>query len=136
MKNQRRDFLKSACAPVALALRGIPLAAACSGEDENDEILSEGPVEIDLSSSQFQALEEINGWINYRSENLLLIRVSSTEILAFNNACPHQGFRNGWSLEGNSFRCSNHGRSYNANCSSALRCYTTRISGNTLTVSR
>lgn len=136
MKNQRRDFLKSACAPIALAVLGIPITSSCSSDDDGFEPLSDGPVEIDLSSSEFRALEAINGWMNYRSEKLLLIRISSSEILAFNNACPHQGFRNGWSLEGSSFVCSNHGRKYDANCNSALRCYTTSISGNILTVSR
>ena len=136
MKNERRDFLKKACAPVALTLLGIPLAAACSTEDDGSDPLSEGPLEIDLSNSQFRALEEINGWMNYTAEKLLLIRISSSEILAFNNACPHQGNRNSWSLQGGSFVCANHGREYEANCNSSLRCYNTQISGNILTVSR
>lgn len=136
MKNQRRDFLKTACAPVALALLGIPLTNACSKETDEGDLFNEGPLEIDLSQSQFQDLQTVNGWVNYQAKKLLLLRVSNNEILAFNNACPHQGNRNGWSLKGNQFVCSFHGREYNANCNSALRCYNTSLSGNILTVSR
>lgn len=136
MKNQRREFLKTACVPVVLSVLGIPLVAACSSDEDADEPLTEGSIEIDLSKSQFRALEDINGWINYTAENLLLIRISTREILAFNNACPHQGNRNGWSLQNNTFICSYHGREYSPDCNGSLRCYTTSISGNTLTVSR
>ena len=137
MKHPRRDFLKTACAPVALALLGIPLAQACSSDDDADgEPMLDEPLVIDLTAPEFRALQDINGWINYQAKKLLLIRTSTDEILAFNNACPHQGNRNGWSLEGNQFVCSYHGREYTADCSSALRCYTTELSGNTLTVRR
>lgn len=136
MKNQRRVFLKTACAPVALAILGIPLTNACSVDADDEDLFNEGPLEIDLSQSQFQDLKAINGWVNYQAKKLLLFRVSNSEILAFNNACPHQGNRNGWSFKGNQFVCSFHGREYSANCNSALRCYNTSLSGNILTVSR
>ncbi|MGC6421953.1 MAG: Rieske (2Fe-2S) protein [Flavobacteriaceae bacterium] len=136
MKNDRREFLKSACAPVALTLMGIPLVEACTEDPIDDAFLDDEPIEIDLTASTFRPLENINGWVNYQAKKLLLIRVSADEILAFNNACPHQGNRNGWSLEGNRFVCSFHQREYAANCNSALRCYTTRIEGTTLVVKR
>ena len=136
MKNKRREFLKTTCAPVVLSVLGIPLVAACSSDEDAEEPLAQGSIEIDLSQSQFRALEGVNGWINYTAEKLLLIRVSTSEILAFNNACPHQGNRNGWSLQNNSFICSYHGREFSADCNGSLQCYTTAILGNTLTVSR
>lgn len=136
MKNQRRDFLKAACTPVALAILGIPLTSACSGDTDEVDLFNEGLLEIDLSQNQFQDLKAVNGWVNYQAKKLLLFRVSNNEILAFNNACPHQGNRNGWSLQGNQFVCSFHGRKYDANCNSALRCFNTSLLGDILTISR
>lgn len=144
MKN-RREFLKTACKPVVLATLGIPIIEACSSEDDSQEIIrtnenqpgqitSRGDLEINLDDDRFKDLKQIGGWLNFTSENILLVRISDDEIRVFDNACPHQGARNRWSFDGSNFTCSNHGRSFSANCTGSLRCYDTSIDENILTV--
>ena len=144
MKN-RREFLKTACKPVVLATLGIPIIEACSSEDDSQEIIrinenqsgqitSRGELEINLDDDRFKDLKQIGGWLNFTSENILLVRISDDEIRVFDNACPHQGARNRWSFDGSNFTCSNHGRSFSASCTGSLRCYETSIDENILTV--
>ena len=144
MKN-RREFLKTTCKPVVLATLGIPIIEACSSEDDSQEIIrinenqpgqitSRGELEINLDDDRFKDLKQIGGWLNFTSENILLVRISDDEIRVFDNACPHQGARNRWSFDGSNFTCSNHGRSFSASCTGSLRCYDTSIDENILTV--
>lgn len=144
MENKRRDFLKTACAPVVLSMFGISVLEACnSGDDESsppadDNSSTNGEtsttVTIDLSSSDFSDLSDIGGWVNYLDKDLLLLRISETEIRAFSNVCPHQGTQNKWSHGNGKFSCSQHGKSFDDTCSSSLTCYTASIAGETLTV--
>ena len=145
MKN-RRDFLKTACKPVVLATLGIPLIEACSTDEETEmnsnsvdnnqtaQNNNSSELEINLDDDRFKDLKQIGGWLNFTSENILLVRISDDEIRVFDNACPHQGARNRWSFDGSNFTCSNHGNSYAANCSGSLRCYEATLNGNILAV--
>jgi len=145
MKN-RRNFLKTACKPFVLATLGIPLIEACSTDEEtemnsnsqgNDQTAqnnNSSKLEINLDDDRFKDLKQVSGWLNFTSENILLVRISDDEIRVFDNACPHQGARNRWSFDGSNFTCSNHGNSYAANCSGSLRCYEATLNGNILTV--
>lgn len=146
MKNKRRDFLRTACAPVLMTVLGIPMIEACSSGDSpseptnNNTNNSTDPVDtsvtIDLNESNFNSLGEIGGWMNYLEEQMLLIRISDTEIRAFDNRCPHQGNRDGWTFDGTEFTCSYHENSYSNSCNGGLDCLTSSIEGNILTVSR
>jgi Rieske Fe-S protein len=148
MKNKRRKFLKTACAPVAFSMFGISLIEACSKEDDtprannlNNQNNSSGSssdnsVAINLENSMFSSLNNVGGWINYSTENMLLLRITSTEIRAFSNVCPHQGSQNSWSYNNSKFRCASHGRSFEDSCSGGLTCYTATLEGSTLTVTR
>lgn len=148
MINKRRKFLKTACAPVAFSMFGISLIEACSKEDNstitnnlNNQNNSNGStsdksVTIDLENSMFTSLNNVGGWINYSTENMLLLRITSTEIRAFSNVCPHQGSQNSWSYNNSKFRCASHGRSFEDSCSGGLTCYTATLQGSTLTVTR
>ena len=146
MKN-RRDFLKTACKPIVLATLGIPIIEACSNEEEQPEMYtnsldnnnttqsnSPSELEINLEDDRFKDLKQIGGWVNFTSENILLVRISDDEIRVFDNACPHQGARNRWSFDGSNFTCSNHGNSYAASCSGSLKCYEATFDGNILTI--
>ena len=146
MKN-RRDFLKTACKPIVLATLGIPIIGACSSDEEqaemntntlgnNNTTQSNSPseLEINLEDDRFKDLKQIGGWVNFTSENILLVRISDDEIRVFDNACPHQGARNRWSFDGSNFTCSNHGNSYAASCSGSLKCYEATLDGNILTI--
>jgi len=146
MKN-RRDFLKTACKPIVLATLGIPIIEACSSDEEqaemntntlgnNNTTQSNSPseLEINLDDDRFKDLKQIGGWVNFTSENILLVRISDDEIRVFDNACPHQGARNRWSFDGSNFTCSNHGNSYAASCSGSLKCFEATLDGNILTI--
>ena len=146
MKN-RRDFLKTACKPIVLATLGIPIIEACSSDEEQPEMNtntldnnnttqsnSPSELEINLDDDRFKDLKQIGGWVNFTSENILLVRISDDEIRVFDNACPHQGARNRWSFDGSNFTCSNHGNSYAASCSGSLKCYVATLDGIFLTI--
>jgi len=143
--NNRRNFLKTACKPIVLATLGIPIIEACSKEDDSSSIdspvnnqsgqnSSRNQLEINLDDDRFKDLKQIGGWLNFTSENILLVRISESEIRVFDNACPHQGARNLWSFDGSNFTCSNHNNSYSASCSGSLRCYEATLEENILKV--
>jgi Rieske Fe-S protein len=127
---------------------GISLIEACSKEDNNtitnnlnnqnnsSGSTSDNSVTINLENSMFTSLNNVGGWINYSTENMLLLRITSTEIRAFSNVCPHQGSQNSWSYNNSKFRCASHGRSFEDSCSGGLTCYTATLQGSTLTVTR
>ena len=104
--------------------------------DNNNTTQSNSPseLEINLDDDRFKDLKQIGGWVNFTSENILLVRISDDEIRVFDNACPHQGARNRWSFDGSNFTCSNHGNSYAASCSGSLKCYEATLDGNILTI--
>jgi len=139
MKENRRNFLKTACGPVVATVLGIPLATSCSTEEDGSSTTMAPPsvksqITLNLSEAVFSPLAEVGGWINYTAQNLLLVRVSESAIRAFNNACPHQGNRDGWSFDGSEFTCSYHNNSYSNNCDGLLQCINTKLEGNVLTV--
>ena len=148
MLNKRRKFLKTACAPVVFSMFGVSLIEACSKEDDsptlsypNNQDNSNGSnstnnVTINLEDSNFSGLNNVGGWINYAAENMLLLRITSIEIKAFSNVCPHQGSQNRWSYSNSKFSCAQHNRSFDDNCSGGLICYTATLQGSTLKVSR
>ena len=144
MENKRRNFLKTACAPVIMTVLGIPMIEACSTDEDESGIdynnNDNGPISdtvtIDLLGTEFNALENTGGWMNYTAEQMLLIRISDSEIRAFDNSCPHQGNRDGWSFNGDEFNCSYHNNSYSNSCNGGLTCYSSSISENILTVTR
>jgi len=139
----RREFLKTACMPVVLAAFGISVLEACSTEEDDDsyEYGASGstsnpsdPLKLDISSSDFNSLQTVGGWLNFTSKNILLVRISETEIRVFDNKCPHQGNRDKWTYNGSQFTCGYHNNSYSDSCSGALTCYDAELEGNNLTI--
>ena len=132
MKNKRREFLKNVCPTVALAFFGVTMLEACSsGGDESPTnsggnnnngggnnntsgySVSGSTVSITLSNSNFSKLQN-DGWMNFLSQNMLLLKIDASTYRAFTNACPHAGFRDKWSYNTSSdkFVCSQHNNSY------------------------
>lgn len=164
--NKRREFLTKVCPTVAFALFGISFLEACSSESTSDEgtvgftdskssgnasayTIDGNTIKADLSNAFFNKIKNVGGWMNFTEAGMLLLRTSTTQILAFNNCCPHAGTRNAWTFSSSSsrFTCGNHGNSYGtsqggtANCSSGatsgnLARYTTTINGNQLVVTK
>ena len=146
----RRKFLKEVCPTVAFAFFGLSFLEACSTDEAEINIPTvdnelgffqlENVYTIDLNNPNFSSLENIGGWMNGYSLGLqmLFLRTANDTIQAYSNSCPHQGTRNLWELNGNSFRCNDHGNSYStSDCSAgagALSCYTSLIEGSSLIV--
>jgi len=111
--NDRRNFLKTACKPIVLAALGIPVLEACSTEDDpsadvnnsntSSTVTPSEPLIIDISDNYFESIQAVGGWLNYTSKNILLIRISESEVRVFDNRCPHQGNRDKWSYDGSTF---------------------------------
>jgi nitrite reductase/ring-hydroxylating ferredoxin subunit len=159
MKKDRRSFLTQVCPTVAFAFFGLSFLEACStdsgsGEPDPDPNPNTGSsgysingntVTVDLTNSNFSSISTAGGFKNLLDASVLLLRISSNEILAFDNCCPHVGTSTQWSYANNKFTCGNHGNSYGidsanvVNCNSGstsgnLKSYSTSISGTTLTI--
>tara|TARA_A100001011_G_scaffold277468_1_gene287192 strand:+ start:3933 stop:4379 length:447 start_codon:yes stop_codon:yes gene_type:complete len=142
----RRSFLKTACKPMVLAMLGIPILEACSAEETASSPTASSssltptstqkkePIIIDLSNGLFSDLTAVGGWMNYREEDLLLVRITDDEIRAFDNSCPHQGNRDRWEYDGSNFICGHHSNSYSNSCTGSLRCFDTKIENGILTI--
>jgi len=131
--NDRRNFLKTACKPIVLAALGIPVLEACSTEDDpsadvnnsntSSTVTPSEPLIIDISDNDFESIQAVGGWLNYTSKNILLIRISESEVRVFDNRCPHQGNRDKWSYDGSTFECGYHNNTFSDSCSGSLVCY-------------
>ena len=157
----RRHFLKEVCPTVACAFFGLSCLEACrSGDDDVDTTnpntgsgtgtgtgsgtgtdsgytKSGNTYTIDLNNSNFSDISTVGGWMNGKNIGIpaLFLRISSTEIQAYTNSCPHQGVNDRWQLVGgDTFKCNQHGNSYSADCNSALTCYNPVLDGDTLTL--
>jgi len=127
-----------------LAALGIPVLEACSTEDDasadnnNSNISStvtpSEPLIIDISDNDFESIQAVGGWLNYTSKNILLVRISESEVRVFDNRCPHQGNRDKWSYDGSTFECGYHNNTFSDSCSGSLVCYDSSLEGNTLTI--
>lgn len=148
MKNlDRRNFLNQSCPLLMSSLIGVVLLKSCSKEDlldtssiEEGYTISGKNLIIDLKHSNFSALDN-KGWMNFKSQNLLILKKSKTEYKAFSNRCPHEGFRNQWTYSESkaSFLCKVHNNSYNTDCetkgnSGVLSCFSTQLSNTSLTI--
>ncbi|MFL2586817.1 MAG: Rieske 2Fe-2S domain-containing protein [Flavobacteriaceae bacterium] len=149
----RRDFLKEVCPSVAFAFFGLSFLESCSSGDDDVAVAnpnngnspgtnsgytkSGNTYTIDLTNSNFNQLSNTGDWMNGKNIGIpaLFLRISSTEIQAYTNSCPHQGVNDRWQLVGgDTFKCNQHGNSYSADCNSALTCYNTVLDGDTLTL--
>jgi cytochrome b6-f complex iron-sulfur subunit len=154
MKNKRREFLKNVCPSVALAFFGVTMLEACSSGGDDNEIPSGGgnsndkgysvsgnTVVITLDNSNFSALGS-NGWMNFSSEGMLILKIDASTYRAFTNACPHQGVRTKWSynISDDTFKCGQHQGVFPTDCTSngsnagPLKCYTATLNDGKLTV--
>lgn len=143
----RRHFIKQTC-PLLIAsiVGGEALVSSCSKEKtENPTPISGGYqisdqiLTIDLNHADFEPLNS-KGWINFLEQNVLRLK-SNGSYSAYTNVCPHEGTRNRWSYSAseNTFLCSNHDKTYKADCKTAgsggvLKCYSTQLSNNQLKI--
>lgn len=94
---------------------------------------------IDLTHSNFSDLATVGNWKNGKSLGIpaLFLRISATTLQAYTNVCPFHQRNNEWVLESaNTFRCNHEQNRFSTDCnnSTSLKCYTSSLSGDTLTV--
>jgi len=155
MNNKRRKFLKNVCPSVALAFFGVTMLEACSSEGEDSLSNEDGghsntgytvngnTIVIDLNHSSFSSLNS-NGWFNFKSQAMLLLKIDSSTYRAFTNVCPHEGTNSQWSYNTSEdkFVCGAHGNSFPTDCTTGgsccgtLACYSVSYSNGKLTVTK
>ena len=161
MKQSRRHFLTQTCPSVAFAFFGLSFLVACSshsdtaaGPTNNDQPggasgyeINGNTVTVDLDNANFTDLANPGGYTNILNAGVLLLRLSNTEIAAYDNCCPHRGTNNLWSYSSGSWTCGNHGNSYSndgnnvESCNSGatsggLKTYSTELTNNTLVITK
>lgn len=105
-------------------------------------------VTVDLSNDNFKDLETVGGNVNILNAGVLLLRVSDSQILAFDNCCPHNGAKDSWTYNNDdTFTCGVHGNTFNTDQGQEVSCgsnnttgklvsYTTSITDQTLTIQK
>jgi Rieske Fe-S protein len=160
MKQSRRHFLTQTCPSVAFAFFGLSFLVACSSDSnaagptntdqpggESGFEVNGNTITVDLSNANFSDISEPGGYTNILTAGVLLLRISTTEIAAYDNCCPHDGTRNQWYRTGNNWVCDDHGNSFSSDgvnersCNSGatsggLKKFTTTLNNNTLVVTK
>lgn len=161
MKQTRRHFLTQTCPTVAFAFFGLSFLEACSGDSdgasgptnteppggESGYEVNGNTITVDLSNSNFSEVANPGGYTNILGAGVLLLRLSATEIAAYDNCCPHRGTRNLWSYSSGTWTCGDHGNSFSSNGNNVVSCdsgatsgdlktYNTVITSNTLTITK
>ncbi len=157
MKQSRRHFLTQTCPSVAFAFFGLSFLEACSTSTVpliTDQTIGDSgyqvdgdTVTVDLSNENFADLLPTGGYHNMLNVGVLLLRLSVSEIAAYDNCCPHSGTNNLWIYSSGIWTCGDHGNSYSSdgnnivNCDSGatsggLKSYTTLITDNTLVITK
>ncbi len=148
----RRGFLENSIKGIGAIAAGSAMAAilnACGTNSNPTSPSNNGggsPVTIDISTSPYTALQSVGGTTatsgnSLDPNGLLLYRQSQTVVEAYSRTCTHQACQVGAFQSGVS-TCPCHGSQYNTSgnvvrgpAPSALHSYTTKLDGNTLTVS-
>ena len=113
-----------------------------NGISENGNIIT-----LDLTNSTFSELNSPGDFVNLTTIDMLVLKISNSEFRAFDNCCPHNGSKNSWSYENESFKCATHGNSFSidgndvkscnsGSTSGGLKRYTSSLSGDVLTITK
>jgi len=169
----RRNFLQNTCPTITFAFFGLSYIQACSKSDDSDYntsidnntsiiindnsgntssgntssgiSVSGNIITLDLSNATFNGLNNPGDFINLTANQLLVLKIGSSEFRAFDNCCPHNGTRNKWGFGNDKFTCGEHGNSFSidgnnikscnsSSTSGGLKRYTTSLNGQTLTI--
>jgi len=135
---ERKEFLKKSLTLCGLSLIPTAVIESCVKQSTS------GPTNVnftlDLSSSANAALNTVGGALI--SNNIIIIRASSSTFHALSAICTHQGCTVTYNASRSDIYCPCHGGTYNATTGavisgpppSGLSTYTATLSGNILTV--
>lgn len=133
----RKDFIKQ------LALLGVGTisVASCIGGCSSESVTAPSSVNftLDLTQSANSTLNSVGGVV--RRDGIIVVRVSTAEFVAVQEACTHEGQAVNWNSSSNGFSCPRHGARFTKDgtvtqgpASSNLKKYNTSLSGSSLRV--
>lgn len=132
----RDEFLKQLGTAALLTCAGCGLYACSS---EGDPAPANVDFTIDLSSSQYSALNTVGG--SASANGIIIVRLSTTEFAALSRACTHEGTAINYRQANKDFLCPNHGARFSTSgavlqgpATRALTKYNTALTGNSLRV--
>lgn len=123
-----------------LACTGCGLVG-CSSEDEPSPRGNTGPIDftLDLTIAPNTVLTNVGGSLT--TNGIIIARLSTTEVVALNQACTHQGTTIQFRPSSGDFRCPNHGSEFSATgavtqgpAARPLRRYNTELIGSSLRI--
>ena len=138
---ERRKFFRNFAVGGSLLLTAPVLFNSCSNDsDDNNNNNNSGGITVDLNDAAFAALKTVGGFA-YK-ENIIIIRSTDTVYLALSKKCTHQNCDVIYNATTKELPCPCHGSKFNSNgavlsgpATTALKTYTVKVSGNTLTIS-
>lgn len=131
----REEFLKQLGVAALLTCTGSALYS-CS---QNDPAPANADFTLDLSSSQYSALNTVGGSVS--ANGIIVARLSTTEFVALSRACTHDGTGVNYRSTQKDFYCSNHGARFSTTgtvlqgpAKTSLKRYNTELTGSSLRV--
>jgi cytochrome b6-f complex iron-sulfur subunit len=124
---------------------GIAALLTCSGStmfgcsSENEPAPSNADFTLDLTSSQYSALNTVGGSVS--ANGIIIARLSASEFVALSRACTHEGTAINYRSSQNDFLCPNHGARFSTTgtvlqgpARSSLKKYNTELTRTNLRV--
>jgi len=136
----RRDFIQKSI----ILTCGIAGASAFLEACKKNNNTSGAPVvnfTIDISSSQYSALQKNGSYVYYSASSIIIARDHSGNFVALYDVCPHAGCTIQFDAGASNFPCPCHGSQFNESgnviqgpATTGVKKYSTSLSGTMLNV--
>ncbi|HXP50044.1 MAG TPA: Rieske (2Fe-2S) protein [Bacteroidia bacterium] len=136
----RRDFIQKSIVLACGVAGATAFLEAC--QKTNNQVGTAPSVNftIDISSSQYSALQNKGGYVYYSQSNIIIARDKTGNFVALYDVCPHAGCT--IQFDGDkSFPCPCHGSMFDENgnvtqgpATSGVKKYSTSLTGTKLTI--
>lgn len=143
---ERKRFLTQMLVGGSILLTAPMIFNSCSKEDDDmpggdtNTGGNSGGTTVDLTDSAFSALASVGGYA-YKND-FIIIRAGESNYVVLSKVCTHSGCTVEFSSTSNNLPCPCHGSKFtidgaviNGPATSALKKYTAKLSGNSLTIS-
>ena len=141
---ERRKFFRNFAVGGSLLLTAPILFNSCSGDDnggdDNNNNNNNTGITVDLSSSEYSALNTVGGFA-YK-DDIIIIRSTDTVYLALSKVCTHSSCTVTYNSTNKDIPCPCHGSKFattgaviNGPAASPLKVYNVKVNGNILTIS-
>jgi cytochrome b6-f complex iron-sulfur subunit len=137
---ERRDFIQKSII-LTCGIAGVSAFLEACQKSNTTPTAPSANFTIDISSSQYSALQKNGGSVYYSASNIIIARDNAGNFIALYDVCPHAGCA--VQFDGASkFPCPCHGSLFDENgnvlqgpATSGLKKYSTSLSGTQLHVS-